>query len=88
MPQLFSVLNRLFLFYFNRRELQTALELAEQMMRLAQSVQDQYLLSIAHTGLGVTLYYLGELLSARANLEQALALYDPQTHPRPRRWYG
>ena len=74
---------RLFLFYFIRGELPTAHELAEQMMRLAQSVQDRYLLSVAHTALGVTLYLLGELTSARTHLEQAIALYDPQTHPRP-----
>ena len=51
-------------------------------MRLAQSVQDPYLLSIAHKPLGVILYFLGELTSARPHLEQAIALYDPQQHPR------
>ena len=81
-PQLFPVLCRLWLFYFNRGELQTARELAEQMMRLAQSVQDRYLLSVAHVALGCTLYLLGELTSARTHLEQAIALYDPQKHPR------
>ena len=48
-------------------------------MRLAQSAQDQYLLSVAHKCLGATLYWLGELVSARTHLEQAIALYDPQT---------
>ena len=70
------------MFYLNRGELQTARELAEQMMRLAQSVQDPYLLSMAHMALGGTLYLLGELTSARTHLEQAIALYDPQQHPR------
>ena len=64
-----------------RGELQTARELAEQLLRLAQSVQDQYLLSLAHAALGCTLYCLGELTSARTHLEQAIALYDPQTAP-------
>ncbi len=81
--QLFSVLFRLCLFYVVRGELQTTSELAEQMMRLAQSVQDSYLLSIAHMGLGCTLFLRGELISARPLLEQAIALYDPQQHPRP-----
>src|SRR5207249_3857691 len=58
-------------------------EVAEQMMRLARSVQDPYLLSVAHTCLGGTLYWLGELTSAQPHLEQGLALYDPQPHPRP-----
>jgi predicted ATPase len=81
--QLFPVLWRLLLFYMNRGELQTTLELAKQMLRLAQSVQDRYLLSVAHMSLGKTLYLLGELTSARPHLEQAIVLYNPQTHPRP-----
>ncbi|MBI3796901.1 MAG: AAA family ATPase, partial [Deltaproteobacteria bacterium] len=82
-PQLFPVLFRLFLFYGNRGgELQTLRELAEQMMRLAQSVQDRFLLSLAHWTLGVTLLVLGELTSAQTHLEQAIALYDPRKHPR------
>src|SRR5262249_22633080 len=48
-----------------------------------QSVQDRYLLSLAHRALAWTLYYLGELTSARPHLEQGIAQYDPQTHPRP-----
>ena len=84
-PQLFPVLCRLLMFYVNRGELQTTHELAEQLMRLAQSVQDQYLLSLAHMALGATLYWLGELTSARPHLEQAIALYDPQTAPSPHR---
>jgi predicted ATPase len=51
-------------------------------MRLAQSVQDRYFLSVAHWTLGLTLYSRGELTSARPHLEQAIALYDPQKHPR------
>jgi predicted ATPase len=81
-PQLFPVLWRLVVFYFNRGEHRTAHELAEQMMRLAQSLQDPYLLSYAHMTLGWTLYLLGELTSARSHLEQTMARYDPQTHPR------
>jgi class 3 adenylate cyclase/predicted ATPase len=82
-PQLFPVLFRLIEFYNNRAEFQTLRELAEQLMRLAQSVQDPYPLSIAHLALGVTLYQLGELPSARLHVEQAIALYDPQQHRRP-----
>jgi class 3 adenylate cyclase/predicted ATPase len=80
-PQLFPVLYMLVVFYFNRGELQTSHELAEQLLRLAQSVQDRDLLSRAHTALGWTLYWLGELTSARTHVEQAIALYDPQQHP-------
>ena len=81
-PQLVPVLWRLASFYIMRREFQTTLELSERLMRLAQSGQDPYLLSVAHGALGITLYQLGELVSARPHLEQAITLYDPQKHPR------
>jgi class 3 adenylate cyclase/tetratricopeptide (TPR) repeat protein len=82
-PQLVPVLQKLVVFYFNRGEIRTAHELAEQAMHLAQSIQDPYLLSVAHDALGWTLYLLGELTSARPHLEQALALYNPQQPPHP-----
>jgi adenylate cyclase len=34
----------------------------------------------AHNGLGTVLSYHGELVAARAHLEQSIALYDPQKH--------
>ncbi len=80
-PQLVPMLVRLWLFYFIRGDVQTAHKLAEQRMRLAQRVQDPYLLAGADGVLGVVLYYFGELTSARTHLEEAIA-YDPQQHPR------
>ena len=65
-------------FYLNRAELRTARELGEQCFTLAQRVQDPAFLQEAHLMLGSTLFYLGELVSARAHLEQGIALYDPQ----------
>lgn len=82
-PQLFPVLFRLWGFYINRGELQTARELAERLMQLAQNVHDRYLLSVAHLALGCTVFWRGEVIAARPLLEQAIALYDPQQHPRP-----
>jgi len=82
-PQLFPVLYRLWLFYLMRGAFQTGRKLAEQMLRLAQSTHEPLHLSTAHTRLGLTWYYLGELTSARPHLEQGIALYDPQQHSRP-----
>jgi predicted ATPase len=79
-PQLFPVLSGLRLFYHIRGEYQTARELGEQLLSLAQRVQDPALLVRAHRMLGDTLFWLGELASARAHLEQGLALYNPQQH--------
>src|SRR5262249_44310772 len=49
-PQLFPVLYRLWQMYAlsSWGELQTAQELAEQLMQLARSIQDGFLLSVAH----------------------------------------
>jgi predicted ATPase len=79
-PQLFPVLGGLCSFYFNRGELQTALELAAQLLRLAQSVQDPGLLLWAHYAMAISLASQGELTAARAHLERGIALYDPQKH--------
>jgi class 3 adenylate cyclase/predicted ATPase len=79
-PQLFPVLHGLWRFHMNRAELQTTLELAEQLFALAQRVQEPALLLEAHRVLGQTMFWLGEMASARAHFEQGMALYDPQQH--------
>src|SRR5262249_20294249 len=79
-PQLLPVLWGLWRFYAQRGELRTALELGEQVLTLAQHVQDPILLLQGHHAVGPTLFYLGELVSARAHLEQGLTLYDLHRH--------
>src|SRR5262245_59958009 len=76
-PQLCLVLWGLLQFYTVRAEIQTALELGERLISLAQSIHDLDILLAAHNGLGTALSYGGELGAARAHLEQGLALYDP-----------
>ena len=63
-----------------RAEHQTACELTEQLLTLAQSAQDPAFLLQAHYTLGVNLHHLGEFVSAREHFEQVLSLYDPQQH--------
>ncbi|MBI3796033.1 MAG: AAA family ATPase, partial [Deltaproteobacteria bacterium] len=77
-PQLFTVLRGLWGFYIVRAELQTALDLGEQLLRLAQSVQDPLLLLEAHYGLGATSFYRGEFARAREHSEQGMVFFDPQ----------
>ena len=79
-PQLFPVLRGLWLFYVTRAELQTARELGEQLLTLTQSGQNPGLSLLAHYALGLTLFYLGELVPAHAHMEQGITLYDPQQH--------
>jgi predicted ATPase len=73
---LFPALFGLWRFYLQRPDLQKARELAEQMMRLAQSSHDPSLLLEAHRALGTSLFLLGELRQGQRHLEQGIALYD------------
>ena len=66
-PRLFAILATLHGFYFYRGELQTARELAEECLMLAQHQPDPARLITAHQDMGVTLYTLGELVPARAS---------------------
>jgi predicted ATPase len=78
--QLFRVLWGLWRYYHNRSELQMAGELGKQLLTLAQQVRDPELLLEAHHALWSTLFFAGELASARGHLEQGMAFYDPQHH--------
>jgi predicted ATPase len=79
-PELFPVLWGLWRFYLVRAAYQTARELAEHGLSLAQGVHDPALLLVALYALGATVYLLGEPAAARTHLEQAIALYDPAQH--------
>jgi TOMM system kinase/cyclase fusion protein len=79
-PQLFSTLLGLSIHFVVRAELQTARELGEQLLSLAQRAQDPVLLVEAHYALGVTCFWLGEFVPARMHLEQGIAHYDPRRH--------
>ena len=63
-----------------RAELQTAQELGEQLLGLAQTPTDPALLLGAHPALGAPCLCVGDCAVARAHLEQGMALYDPQQH--------
>jgi predicted ATPase len=87
-PQLFSVLLGLRRFYFMRGELRTAHELGEQLLRLAERLDDQGLRARAHMMLGEVLLRLAEFALARAHLEQGITRYDPQQHRAQTFHYG
>ena len=75
-PELFPALLGLWAVYYLRGELRKAYELAEQLLRRAQSAHDPALLLLAHLALGDTSFSMGELLLAREHLEMAISLYD------------
>ena len=86
--QLFPVLRGLHMHYHVRAELQTAHTLGEQLLALAQQVQDAAMLVAAHRALGVTLYQLGAVASAHTHFTQGIALYDSQQHRASAFLYG
>jgi DNA-binding winged helix-turn-helix (wHTH) protein/predicted ATPase len=75
-PQLVLVLRGLSTFYYVRAELQTARTIAEQLIDLVQSQQDQTLLLQASYDMGGTLFNLGELPAAYQHLQRAMLFYD------------
>ena len=87
-PQLFPVLMGLRGFYSVLGELQTAREIAEELTRLAEGVNDTTLLLEAHYALGIPLNLLGEFGQARTHLEQSIALDDPEQHRARHFTYG
>ena len=75
-PKLFPMLRGLWRFYLNRGPLQTARELGEQLLRLAQGAAAPTSLPEAHAALGTTLFYVGEYITALTHLEQGFTLTD------------
>jgi predicted ATPase/class 3 adenylate cyclase len=79
-PELFPALWGMWLMNFVRGKLRTAYELAEQLLRRAQSTNDREQLLYAHRAMGNTSLFIGDLLRARQHLEKAIALYDRERH--------
>jgi predicted ATPase len=87
-PQLFPVLHGLWRFYVNRAAFQTAHELGEQLLELAQRFGDSALRLEAHRALGQTAFWKGELSAVRVHMEEGLTLYDSHQHRAHAMIYG
>jgi predicted ATPase len=79
-PQLFRVLWGLWSTYNARGHYQTMRAVGEQLLSLAQRLQDPDLLLEAYHALWTSLFSSGELAAARAHQAQGLRLYNPQRH--------
>jgi predicted ATPase len=86
--QLFPTLRGLWNYYHVRAELQTAHALGEQLLTLAQQVQDTAMLMAAHRALGTTLFMLGAVAAAHRHFAQGIALYDAHQHRAAAFLYG
>jgi predicted ATPase len=76
-PQLFMVLGGPYALHLLRVELPAAYRVAEERMRLAESLQFDLFWQVAHFSLGVPLLFMGEFTRARVHLEQSIMLYQP-----------
>ena len=79
-PNLFPVLRGLWRFYEVGGDLKTARELAEHSLQIAQDANDPAILATAYVMMGITLGFMGEMVSAHMHLEQGMAFYDPVQH--------
>jgi predicted ATPase len=79
-PQLYMVLQGRSGFYTLRVKFQTLRELMEQRLSLAQRLQNPAILAQAHQAQGHGCLAFGAIASARAHLEQGMALYNPEQH--------
>jgi predicted ATPase len=82
-PELIPVLLGLWRFYNTRLQLQTAREVGETLLRVAQRAHDPALAVIAHPNLGLTWFLLSAFPTARQHLEAGMALYTPDQHRAP-----
>lgn len=76
----------LWIYYDNRGSLDTAQDLANQLLNLAQ--HDDALLLQAYYALGNTLFWCGEFDAAQNAMDQALALYHAEHHREQALRYG
>jgi tetratricopeptide (TPR) repeat protein len=65
---------------FSSLELPRSLSEFEALVELGQRTDQQLLVIAGHQGAGLALYYMGRTLEARAHLDAALAIYDPERH--------
>jgi tetratricopeptide (TPR) repeat protein len=63
-------------FHAVRAELQSAWDLAEQLLTLAQHHADPAFIDAAHLALGTVHHHLGAFAQAHAHLEQGMVVYD------------
>jgi len=68
------------LYHVYRGELDLALRLDEDLLRLSRQRNDSSGLVMAHYSSGRNLAFAGRFAASRKHLEEALALYDPSSH--------
>ena len=79
-PEFGPVLWGLWRYYFGRTQYETARQVGEQLLSLAQRRTDSTFALEGHFALGSTSLMQGELVPALEHLDRGIALHDPQQH--------
>ncbi|MBE7384067.1 MAG: AAA family ATPase [Leptolyngbya sp. SIO1E4] len=79
-PDFFPMLWGLFAAHIGQADLNTAGELAQQLLELAESSQDARFLVPACQAMGAVYCFQGRFAEARSQLERGVAAYDPDLH--------
>jgi predicted ATPase/DNA-binding winged helix-turn-helix (wHTH) protein len=80
-PEISQVLWGLWTFHTLRADLATAIEIAEEFLRLSERFPHPELAMRGHWAIGITFMHLGECSRTMEHFEKALVLYDPdQNH--------
>ena len=87
-PHLFPTMWGLWHFYLSQGACQTARELGDELLTLAEQRADPMLLVAAHQALGRSLYHLGDFAAALPHLEQARAGLERKLDPLPHLRYA
>jgi DNA-binding winged helix-turn-helix (wHTH) protein/predicted ATPase len=80
-PEISQVLWGLWTFHTLRADLATAIEIAEEFLRLSERFPHPELAMRGHWAIGITFMHLGECSRTMEHFDKALSLYDPdQNH--------
>ena len=87
-PQLLAALYGLFLHHLHWSSKHVALQIAGELLQLAERAQDLGAQVVGHRCLALSLLYNGQLLPALSHFDQTLDLYDPSYRAAPVYWIG
>jgi len=79
-PQIYAILNGLVGAHLMGGDIQKARAGAQDLLALGTERNDKTAMLMGHRVLGMSLFMLGELTQARRELQEAMALYDPEQH--------
>jgi len=75
---LYDALSGIFLFHQARGELQTALDLTQQRLQVAERLKDRALIMQVHENLGTLAFWRGDFKAALPHLKEALSVYEAE----------